>query len=100
MADEISWLIERRDRSIGMPEYLYVYGGGADDPERCSGRFSWTNNHYAALRFSRKVDAILFVGALRVLSEVVPHGQTLPGLRAGDPAPAVCEHMWTAPFVA
>jgi hypothetical protein len=90
---EVGWLIERRPR-VGEPRYLIVLGGGADDPHFCRGVFTWGADHHVALRFARREDAVLFIGALRDLSEALPHSATIPGLRSGDEAPQVLEHVW------
>lgn len=92
--NESGWLIERRPAVASSPQYLIVQGHNADSPVTVGGSFAWSTSHHFALRFARRSDAILFVGALRDLANALPHLLTLPGLRSGDEAPVICEHAW------
>lgn len=49
--DEAGWLLERADSDVSAPWY---WAAGQIDPRRSS---SWTQNHAAAIRFAREVDA-------------------------------------------
>lgn len=94
--DETGWLIERRPQTGSHPQYLMVCGSNADTEHSCEGRFEWTFNHIDALRFCRRRDAILVIGALRTLSDTLRHKETVSGLRTGDASPQVVEHRWSA----
>lgn len=95
MADETAWLIENASSQVSRPKYLMVRGFNTGDTQTADGKFEWTENHSYALQFARRDDAVLFIGAIRTLSKIVPHGQTLDGLRSGEIAPRVCEHTWS-----
>ncbi len=94
MSDEAAWLIERATSLTSAPEYLMIDASETGSAHSCKGQFAWTTSHQWALRFSRRHDAILFIGAMRSLSGSIPHAQTLRGLRLDDEAPRVCEHGW------
>lgn len=99
MADEKAWLIERAaDDSpyVKCPaEYLIVYGGYHEySPRRASGVFGWTVSPQHALRFSRQIDASMFAAGVRAMQDQIPYGETLIGMRNGDPRANITEHMW------
>lgn len=83
----VYWLIER-----GSPaEFLGIEGSLAfDNP---IGRFVWTTSSFDALRFNRKQDALLFVGAMRVLSNRMILAETVRGLRQYEEMPRICDHQ-------
>lgn len=94
MATEtIAYLIERQPQA-SPTKYLGVSASNSDSEERCSGQFTWLDSLYDALRFCRRLDAVVFIGAIRSQFAILPHNCTLAGLREGDPAPRVAEHMW------
>lgn len=74
--------------------YLGAAVSNSDSPADCTGYFAWMPDHINALRFVRRIDAVCFIGVLRMMSDSLPHGSTLIGLRSGDPAPVVSEHVW------
>ena len=87
------WLIERRVNLSH--EYLSVCGGDKDNSHKVSGRFQWTQTAYYALRFSRKEDACLFLGAFILLCDELPHKFTMTNLRSSDVRPEVTEHVFS-----
>lgn len=89
----VGYLIERIPQQTPTL-YLGVVAGNSDSTHACIDYFSWMQSHTNALRFSRITDATVFVGAMRALSLLLPHGSTLVGLRDGDQAPLVTEHVW------
>jgi hypothetical protein len=94
---ETAWVIEKASSfGYGPPEYLCIRGrlGRMDSPiERVV--LEWTEDHFLALRFSRKVDAILFVYMMIQLSKSLPESERLDGLRIDDDVPYVREHVWS-----
>lgn len=99
MADETAWLIERAisDRpEVKSPAEYLVVSGGFDEhsPRRASGVLGWTHSPQHALRFSRKIDAAMFAAGVRAMQDQIPHGETLTGMRNGDPHAHITDHMW------
>jgi hypothetical protein len=89
---DLAWVIERVENQPKHTTYLSVDGNsGSQSP---SGRFIWQGDPHQALRFSRPIDAKLFIGAMLSLSDHLPHSKTLKGLRDGDLPPFAIEHMW------
>lgn len=94
---EIAWLIERADPLhpgcvagncfLGMKGSYNPYGNGA-------GELTWMPTVDEAIRFNRKKDAVMFIGMMEWLHDKLPHGETLPGLRHGDPQAIAVEHSW------
>lgn len=99
MADETAWLIERADpRNPGCVmagSFLGVQG--SYDGLNGSGRLEWMDSARDAIRFARQQDAAMFIGMMVQLADNQRHGETLPGLRSGDPRALAVEHMWCAP---
>lgn len=94
MDNELAWLIENATSLASVPEYLGIVGCNSDSPEHCRGTLYWADSHVHALRFARRIDAVLFVGMMRSLGDHLPHLRTLKGLRSGEDAPRICEHAW------
>jgi hypothetical protein len=90
--DELAWVIEQVENRPKHTTYLSVDGNSGGSPT--SGRFIWQGDPNQALRFSRQVDAKLFIGAMMSLSDHLPLSKTLKGLRDGDLPPFAIEHMW------
>jgi hypothetical protein len=96
VADESAWLIERAD-----PQYPgCVLAGnflgvqGSYDGQYGSGKLCWLPRADDALRFSRQKDAAMFIGAMSALMDYLPHGDTIPGLRSGEPRAIAVPHAW------
>jgi hypothetical protein len=93
--DETAWIVEMQDpKNPGCVAGLFLGFAGMRGG---NGQFEWFNSVQWALRFSRRDDAENFAAALMALMEHMPHGQTLPGLRSGDPKPIAVEHSWSDP---
>ena len=93
MVDESAWLIERADpRNPGAVlsnSFLGIQGS-------FGGTLRWMDNAHDALRFARKKDAAMFIGAIAKIMDDLPHCDTLEGLRSsGGPHAIPTEHSWT-----
>lgn len=94
--NEIAWLIERADpKNPGcvLPNsFLGVIG--SFDGFYGSGALGWVERAESALRFARLMDAAMFIGAMALIQDALPHRETLPGLRDGEPRALPVEHVW------
>lgn len=95
--DETAWLIERPDPQhpgcvlpnsfLGIRgTYDGLYGGR---------EFFWAPSAHEAIRFARQRDAAMFIGAIAVLMDGLPHRETVAGLRSGELRAIPTEHIWS-----
>lgn len=91
MSDEFAYLIERTS-PVGRHLYLFIEGNVTCEPP--IGRFGWTTQHEHALRFSRRDDAMLFIGAFIKLTLSLPVAEAIYGFRPGDDRPVAVKHGW------
>lgn len=73
LRDETGWVLEHSDSPTSAPRY---WAAGQVDPLRSS---AWTENHMAAIRFARSVDAQAVADRL---------------MKKAGVAVRVCEHQW------
>lgn len=96
MADEIAWLIEQADPhnpGCVLPN-RFLGVRGSFDGFYGSGTLGWLENAADALRFARLKDAAMFIGAMTLIQDGLPHRDTLIGLRDGEPRAIPVEHIW------
>jgi hypothetical protein len=96
---ETAWLIERADplrpNAVLANSFLGVVG--SYDGYYGSGSLQWMMSAHEALCFCRQKDAAMFIGAVALLQDKLPHCHTLEGLRSGDLRAIPVEHSWDDP---
>ena len=92
---ETAWLVEwPHSMGDGETRWLGFQGRHAPGNADASGYFVWHANANYGLRFARQDDAVQFVGAYRLVQDLLPHSMTTRGLRSGDPWPEITSHVW------